>query len=415
LGRAIAAGEPYRHGPNGPAIFRTPGYPLLLAPLFVVFGQDARLLWGRVENVLLGTAAVAAVWWVGRMLFGDRAGLLAAGIAAVYPGAVGLSAMVLTETPFALMMMLQLGAAVSAWQDGSAGRAGMWGWVCGALGGLATLVRPSWLLFTPVIVALLLVVAVVRWRGNRRRKHAGQAPRINGVTPGPGETPVAPVLVGAGMIVGLIAVMAPWWVRNYAVVGRFVPTTLQVGASLYDGLNPDATGASDMRFVERFRKAEQGRAGEAPLEVRLDRRLRHAAIDWAAAHPGEALRLAGVKFARTWNVWPNEPAFRPWPIRLAVAGTYLPVLVLGLCGAAATLRRGWAYWLCWLPAVYIALLHVVFVGSIRYRQPAMFGLMILASGAATRCFHSRGPHPGPLPEGEGTDKANKEDRPSWPG
>jgi len=188
------------------------------------------------------------------------------------------------------------------------------------------------------------------------------------------------------VIIGLVVVMAPWWVRNYFVVGRFVPTTLQVGASLYDGLNPRATGASDMRFVERFREAERGQASDVPLEVRLNDQMRQAALDWAAAHPGSALRLAGVKLVRMWNIWPNEPAFRAWPVRLAVCLTYVPVLVLGVWGAAMTIRRGWPYWLCWLPAVYFTALHVVFVSSIRYRQPAMFGLMILAAGVVAERF-----------------------------
>ncbi len=83
---------------------------------------------------------------------------------------------------------------------------------------------------------------------------------------------------------------------------------------------------------------------------------------------------------RTWNVWPNEPALRSWPARLAIVGTYVPLLALGLAGVWRFTRRGWPYVLAWLPAVYFTLLHCVFVGSIRYREPAMLALMVLAAG-----------------------------------
>ena len=90
--------------------------------------------------------------------------------------------------------------------------------------------------------------------------------------------------------------------------------------------------------------------------------------------------LAAIKLVRLWNLWPNERQFSTWPIRLAVALGYLPVLALGLAGAVGSFRRGWPYVLCWLPAAYFTLLHVVFVSSIRYREPAMLALMVLAAG-----------------------------------
>ena len=54
----------------------------------------------------------------------------------------------------------------------------------------------------------------------------------------------------AVVILAMAAIMAPWWVRVYRIHGRFVPTALWVGASLYDGVGPQANGESDMRFVE---------------------------------------------------------------------------------------------------------------------------------------------------------------------
>jgi hypothetical protein len=134
------------------------------------------------------------------------------------------------------------------------------------------------------------------------------------------------------------------------------------------------------RFEEPLRRRPPEPTADEPREVSLDRELRRAAIDWTLAHPATAARLAGVKVLRTWNVWPNERALSWWPIRLAVLCSYVPVLVLGIVGAARTIRRGWPYMLCWLPAVYFTLLHAVFVGSIRYRQPAMLGLIVLAAG-----------------------------------
>jgi hypothetical protein len=81
-----------------------------------------------------------------------------------------------------------------------------------------------------------------------------------------------------------------------------------------------------------------------------------------------------------WNVWPNEPAFRSWPMRVGMLVTYGPLLVLSLIGVWRYTSWGWPYALAWLPALYLTLLHVVFVSSLRYREPAMLALIVLAAG-----------------------------------
>jgi 4-amino-4-deoxy-L-arabinose transferase-like glycosyltransferase len=364
LGLAIADGKPYECGPERAQVFRTPGYPMLLAPVAWLLGDNQKaVLLARAEAALLGTLAVAAVWWLTRLLFDRRAALLAAALATIYPEAIALGALILSEAPFAPLMLLQLVLWTLAWQAPSKTRMAILGFCGGLAAGAATLMRPSWLLFTP-LAALVGVLAAMASR------HAKE----------PRASFFRHLLIGSCMILGLVVAMLPWWIRNARNTGRFVPTTLQVGASLYDGLNPEATGASNMDFVPRF-VAEQLQAdGESKdFEVQLDRRMRTEALAWAKANPGRAVQLAGVKFLRMWNIWPNEPRLNSWPIRLAVFFTYTPLLIFAIIGAWRTLGRGWPYILCWLPAVYLTMLHVVFVSSIRYREPAMLALLALAA------------------------------------
>lgn len=382
LGQTIAEGTPYTYGAEQARVFRTPGYPILLAPIIGLFGEgrDA-ILWARAEAALFGVLAVLGVWWLTRLLFDDQAGLLAAALATFYPGAIASSVLVLSEAPFCPLMLLNLGLWIKAWQAKNKGQTAAWAFAAGTTAGLATLMRPSWLLFTPLAIAAGMLIALLcKTTGAHVPSDAKKSAfKILGASDFRRH-----VALGCWMLLGLAVAMSPWWIRNAYVTGRFVPTTLQVGASLYDGLNPDATGGSNMDFVERFaaqeRQASFQEHGDA-LEMRLDRRMRAEAIGWARNNPGRVLELAGIKFLRMWNFWPNEPRFSQGPIRWVVFFTYTPILFFAIIGAWRTLGRGWPYLLCWLPAVYLTLLHTVFVSSIRYRDPAMLALLALAAGA----------------------------------
>jgi hypothetical protein len=193
------------------------------------------------------------------------------------------------------------------------------------------------------------------------------------------------LVVGLAMMIGLCATLSPWWIRNFAVAGRFVPTSLQVGASLYDGLNPEADGGSDMRFVPQFVEEQQkadAASAEKPaslFEDRLDQRMEMASKAWAKEHPGRVLKLAAVKFVRMWSPWPNAKEFQSRRLAWILAAGYVPLLGAAAYGAIRTVGRGWPYVLCLLPAAYFTLLHMIFVSSIRYRQPALLPLMVLAA------------------------------------
>lgn len=356
LGRAIAQGAPYQYGAVEARVFRTPGYPLLLAALGKMVGPSVPA--ARAMSAVLGTLAVGGVYWLGRQLFDVPTGLVAALITALDPGAVLLGGLVLSEAPFCAIMVLQLILWERAGRAVDRRRSAFWLVGAGLAAGAATLVYPSWLFFVPFAVAC-------QWVASGRRRQC--------------------LREGAFLLTGLCLAMFPWWARNYRVTGHCVPTTLQVGASLYDSLNPGATGASNMDLVKARQATLRRDLAVGPsmprglLELRVDRALRAESIRWAWTHPGQTLKLAVRKFARTWNIWPNEPSLRGWSARAAVMLAYVPLLGLGLLGAWKHCHRGWPYVLCLLPAVYCALLHVVFVGSIRYRQPAMLTLAVLAA------------------------------------
>lgn len=384
LGMTIAQGKPYEYGDMPYRIFRTPGYPILLAPIAWCLGdtQNAIML-ARAEAALLGTLAIAGVWWLARLLFDERAALLAAILATFYPEAVVLSTLILSEAPFCPLMLLQLILWTLAWQARTRFSRGFLGFCGGLAAGAATLMRPSWLLFTPMAATVGMVAALVA----KNQLGNGSSPQ----TASRRETFFRHLLVSSCMMAGLVAAMAPWWLRNAQVTGRFVATTLQTGASLYDGLGPQADGSSNLDFVHRF-AAEQrqaGNSGEGSPEEQLERRIRTESLAWAKENPGKVLRLAGVKFLRIWNCWPNEARFASWPIRLVVFFTYTPLAIFAIIGVWRTIGRGWPYFLCWLPAVYLTLLHVVFVSSIRYRGPAMLALLALAAGTVMEMWKQK--------------------------
>jgi hypothetical protein len=175
------------------------------------------------------------------------------------------------------------------------------------------------------------------------------------------------------LLCGLAVTLAPWTIRNAVVTGNFVPTTLWVGPSLYDGLHPGATGASDMQFIERdglYRRMS---------EYDVDQHYRRAAWEFVRAHPGRAIQLALIKLERYWNPIPNADQFRQWPIRAGVALFFIPGLALAIYGGWTVRRNFWGRFLCGAPILYFAAVHAVFVGSLRYRLPTEYPLLVLTA------------------------------------
>jgi hypothetical protein len=358
LASQLADGQPYEYGSPDGKIFRAPGYPCLLAIWFRIAGRSKQA--ARYLGVIFGTVAVGCVMLLAST-FGSRPGTLFAGVlAAVYPGAISTSVLLLSESPFVPWMLFHLflwskaHAAPVGWQQVS------WGLLAGGAAAAAVLIRPSWLLFTPFALAFCALVP-----GRAQRWHDLQ---LTGI-----------------VLCGLCLGMIPWWVRNYQAVGRFVPTTLQVGASMYDAWNPRATGGSDMWFsadayavARKHQKAGQLPAG-MPFEVYLDERLKRRAVQWLIGHPAQSARLAVKRPLIMWNPWPGHNVLSDGWARHGIALGFLVMIAAIGWGMARTCFWRSPYWLLWLPAAYYTLIHIVFVSSMRYRQPAILAALPLAA------------------------------------
>src|SRR3712207_9300748 len=101
----------------------------------------------RLLGAATGGATVALVGVLGRQLAGARAGLLAAGLAAVYPTLIAADGALMSESLFGLLVALSLLAAHRLLDAPGVGRA----LVLGALAGLAALTRGEALLLLPLV------------------------------------------------------------------------------------------------------------------------------------------------------------------------------------------------------------------------------------------------------------------------
>jgi hypothetical protein len=117
-------------------------------------------------------------------------------------------------------------------------------------------------------------------------------------------------------------------------------------------------------------------------EVARSRYFSGLADDWIAAHPWRAMKLAGIKIARTWSPMPLSRKYGgQWKYR-AVGLTFSAGFdVLVLVGLRRGNLSGPAKRFLLLPAVYFTIAAALSVGSIRYRIPAEGPMAIVAASA----------------------------------
>ena len=379
LGREIARGEPYQLYDPPRRVERMPGYPAFVAGAIRLsqalgLAEGRQYFVARLLMALVGTANCALVALLGRELFDSRTGNLAAAAVAVAPSLIGFSAILLTETLFAagLLVSLWCMARLARNADAESGISRLLAWAgfTGLSIGIAVYVRPSWLLAAPIFAAIFAM-----WQARRRSLVKGMLPAA------------VVVLVAYGALF-------PWAYRNHRVTGHWISTTLWVGASLYDGFNPGATGDSNLKFVD------EDRLFDRMSEYEVDQHYRAKAWEYIREHPDRATWLTLEKLKRYWMPWPNAQQFDGLLPKIAVAAYFIPVLLAAVFGWLTGPRTFWAWMLTLGPILYFCALHAIFLGSLRYRLPAEYPLCIASAVGLQQVWkllRGRLKEPGPSP------------------
>jgi hypothetical protein len=334
---------------------RMPLYPAVLAPFTAL---PSGIPAARVFHWIVGAAAAALTGAAAGAWFDRRTGLLAGLLVAFDPFLTFSSSLLLTETPF-VTALIALWCVLRPLTRRDAEPVGMARWIgVGLLSTLCVYLRESSLGL--IVVALGFVIACRRFEGK--------------------------TLLGAAIALAIVvAALIPWAARNQAVTGDWCWLTHRAGISLYDGVGPNATGASDLGGVK------QSEAVRELDEVAWNRYFLDQSLIAVRNDPGRIVRLAGSKLLRMWNPVPNVQVYRSGLARFLSAAWTIPTFALAAVGAIllsiGTKRGGMrAALFLLLPALYFSALHSLFVGSVRYRLAAVPMIEILAAIALAAIY-----------------------------
>lgn len=349
MARSLRAGE----GLTDELGFHATRMPLYPGFLSLFAGNAGGIVCAKASHWLLGALAATLAAAFAAAVAGRTVGLVTGLLVALDPFLVFFSSLLLTETFFIAALtglwwvawpMIRLHATSDL--DGP----GRW-LVVGSLAALCVFLRPSSL---GLLVAALSFILVCRSFDRR-------------------------AWAGIGVVAGVVVVsLAPWAVRNRQVTGDWCWLTNRAGISLYDGVGPGATGSSDLGGIKRMPAVRE------LDETTWNRYFLTESFRTMREDPPRILRLALVKIGRTWNPVPNVETYRS-PLPLVVSAlwtlfTFAFAVIGAIILSVADGRSGQRLVVfLLLPALYFTALHSLFVGSVRYRLPALPMLGILAA------------------------------------
>lgn|GEM_PF-435357 len=324
--------------------YRTPVPALYVAVIYAISDSSVRAV--QIANIFLGVVTVWLAYDLVRRIFGVGPARWAGLFVALYPTFLLYTGQLLSETLILLLIALALWLAWWA-HNGSLIRFSLVGVVIG----LAALTRQT---------ALPLGVLISLWILLTRRRNWLQR--------------LSPPLV---ILVCAVLTVAPWTLRNYILLGEFVPLTSLGGVSLWIANNPTAEGTgqdySAFPHVPELDTLPETERGDA---------YQRLAIQFIEKNPLRFIKLALRRLQWFWHLGYHGEGLA----EVVFLVVYLPMLGM----AAIGVWKGWrlnrdAVLLLLTVPVALTAVHMVFLPAGRYRLPAELVLCMLAGIGAAWC------------------------------
>lgn len=346
--------------------WNTPGYPLFIALIFLIFGEYPLIV--LLFQAVLGGVNAVLVYLIGKENWNVNIGFLGGLITGLYPTLILYRQLVLTEVLFitfllATFLMLSVGLNKEKILNFV---------LAGILGGICCYVRPIFIAF-PFFVFSMFVVP--RFRNKK-------------------------IFIGVILFFVIsIGLTIPWNIRNHYVAdaGRYFSSKGDYNFLM--GNNPEATGTNirtdgigvplDEEYVEYYFNADEGTRGKETIKKGLT---------FIAGNPLKWVKLCLVKISYLWNIesrdffwyftqgkWKtNSLVF----LLILLLFTSMPFVLLSITAIIGLFLKNYSSGVVFfiLFLIYTTLIAVIFIGASKYHVPS---IPILALFSASYLYNRR--------------------------